>query len=249
MQPSYVGYVATGVDAALLFETCLQGYLPLIHERVDPLHRSRLIASGHIFIYMQEECNIQRWTDGLKWSPSRVLGDFLIYRELEGQLPQKMQRKMTTITQDNDSDLKLWEKHLYGSLIDSYNFKDNGLVKKTVAVRIGSSSLRLVSYYRASDIVTGRLRAPSTDWVSIGMDARAQICSPTADGVCRSPSTNLPGANTSVVPYHRAQDPQLNTKHEIFLYVNLHSDASYPASWHHCNQFCGDLCNGHNTAL
>ena len=89
------------------------------------------------------------------------------------------------------------------SLIDSYNFKDSGLVKKTVAVRIDSSFLRLVSCYRASDIVAGKLRAPSTDWDWVGMNARAEICSATADGVCssvdRSPSTNLLGANTSVV--------------------------------------------------
>jgi len=43
------------------------------------------------------------------------------------------------------------ERSLLGSLIDSYDFKRGGLIKKTNRVTLGSRILRLISYYMAAD--------------------------------------------------------------------------------------------------
>ena len=40
--------------------------------------RKTLVKSGAIFIFSVEESNIQRWTDGITWSPSRVVRNFLV---------------------------------------------------------------------------------------------------------------------------------------------------------------------------
>ena len=50
---------------------------------------------------------------------------------------------------------------LYGSLITSYNFKANGLVRKTLSVLVDGTKLHLVSYYRADDVLSGRLQSVS----------------------------------------------------------------------------------------
>jgi hypothetical protein len=71
-------------------------------RRQTPLHpapahdreREELINRGHVFIYEKHSSGIKRWTDGLNWSPSRVLGNFLIYRELEKAFPLGEKKKV-----------------------------------------------------------------------------------------------------------------------------------------------------------
>lgn len=52
---------------------------------------------------------------------------------------------------------------VYGSLIDSYDFKEGGLVKKTISITYRGVPHHLVSYYTAEDIVSGRLPTPTSD--------------------------------------------------------------------------------------
>lgn len=42
-----------------------------------------MITSGSVFVFDEEESGIKRWTDGFFWSPSRILGNFLLYRETD----------------------------------------------------------------------------------------------------------------------------------------------------------------------
>ncbi|KAK4054443.1 Gluconate transport-inducing protein [Microbotryomycetes sp. JL201] len=44
--------------------------------------RSRLVKPGAVFVWEEEEAGIRRWTDHIKWSPSRVSGPFLTYTEV-----------------------------------------------------------------------------------------------------------------------------------------------------------------------
>lgn len=110
-----------------------------------------------------------------------MLGNFLIYRELERPFPpgekrRSMERskrlngisKKETFGASNhalnggctspvaysnfdfqnaNSQSKETKHSLVGSLIDSYGFKEEGLVKKTISVVIGGVPYHLVSYY------------------------------------------------------------------------------------------------------
>jgi hypothetical protein len=38
----------------------------------------RMITSGSVFVFDEDESGIKRWTDGFFWSPSRILGNFLV---------------------------------------------------------------------------------------------------------------------------------------------------------------------------
>lgn len=61
--------------------------LPKITRRLRDDERKQ-ICSGTIFVFDEVESSIKRWTDGMIWSPSRILNNFLVYREVEKKDPK-----------------------------------------------------------------------------------------------------------------------------------------------------------------
>ncbi|TVY33766.1 Global transcription regulator [Lachnellula subtilissima] len=201
LSPTFYGHIASTQDALLLFEACLSGAMNHVARRPHDRERAGLIQSGNVFIYEEHSSGIKRWTDGVPWSPSRILGNFLVYRELERPFPpgekkraMKRGKKSPGIskaqvpfvasgishntgngyvpvssatsyldTPTSNSLSKETERSLIGSLVDSYGFKDEGLVKKTVSVTVGGVSHHLVSYYSVADVMNNRLQTPSKD--------------------------------------------------------------------------------------
>ncbi|KAH8689646.1 camp independent regulatory protein [Talaromyces proteolyticus] len=177
LEPTYHGYVATTQDALILFEACLTGVLHHVPRRPHDRERSHLVRSGN----------------GVTWSPSRILGNFLVYRELDKPFPpgekkramKKGTRRPGQSTRPGEpyarpesngqsyspttpsstygdrpqqSDV---ERALVGSLVDSYGFKDSGLVKKTMSVTVSGITHHLVSYYSVEDVLKGILSPPT----------------------------------------------------------------------------------------
>ncbi|KAI2642773.1 Gti1/Pac2 family-domain-containing protein [Xylaria nigripes] len=198
LAPTFHGYIGTTMDALILFEACLTGHLTHIPRRPQDRERHSLIRSGNIFIYEEHSSGIKRWTDGIPWSPSRILNNFLLYRELEkpfqpGEKKRAMRRpartdgvtkpisrnradtpgqyrpglnstgslvptggissSMLSIPNGGDAD-----RAYIGSLVDSYKFKENGLIKKTISVQHQGVTHHLVSYYNLDDIKSGALK-------------------------------------------------------------------------------------------
>ncbi|KAJ6151044.1 hypothetical protein N7470_007638 [Penicillium chermesinum] len=150
-------------------------------------------SGGSVFIYEENSSGIKRWTDGVTWSPSRILGNFLVYRELDKPFPpgekkramKKGNRRPAPATRPGepyprpDSNGQGYsptsptgafgerphqsevERALVGSLVDSYGFKDSGLVKKTMSVTVMGVTHHLVSYYSVEDVMRGVLNPPS----------------------------------------------------------------------------------------
>lgn len=83
LAPTYTGFVENRTDFLLLIEGCLVGQLHYLPRRPEKDERKQLIKSGNIFIYTESTSSIKRWSDGVAWSPSRILGDFVIHREVE----------------------------------------------------------------------------------------------------------------------------------------------------------------------
>ncbi|KAI8666650.1 hypothetical protein NCS57_00890800 [Fusarium keratoplasticum] len=168
--PTYVGYIHSTLDALIIFEACLSGARNHVPRRPQDRERQELIRSGNVFIYEEHASGIKRWTDGVSWSPSRILDNFLVYRELERPFgpgekkralkkPKKMSNGITKTeprceTRDED-------RALIGSLVDSYDFKQSGLVKKTISITFQGVPHHLVSYYTCEDVKSGRLTCPS----------------------------------------------------------------------------------------
>lgn len=214
--PTFHGFVQNSMDGLVLFEACLSGKLNHVPRRPHDRERSQLIKSGSVFIYEENASGIKRWTDGVAWSPSRILGNFLLYRELEkpfppGEKKRAMKRKRTSIpgepyprrdSDDNEGDLpadlepttqevpgegakaegagttdheKDLERSLIGSLVDSYGFRQNGLVKKTMSITLDGISHHMVSYYKVDDVKNNLLPRPGSDQRLQGLAVRPEL--------------------------------------------------------------------------
>ncbi|KAI5928800.1 Gti1/Pac2 family-domain-containing protein [Camillea tinctor] len=196
LNPTFCGYIGTTMDALILFEACLTGRLSHVPRRPHDRERSNLIRSGNVFIYEEHSSGIKRWTDGVPWSPSRILGNFLLYRELDKPFqPGEKKRALKHKKSDNgvtkppgssrsnsiggysSGTLPLSasfpgydspnnarneaERALVGSLVDSYQFKHDGLVKKTISVQYRGVQHHMVSYYSIQDVIDNKLRTPA----------------------------------------------------------------------------------------
>lgn len=85
--PTWRGHIETTKDALIIFEACFTGALAHCFRRPHDRERNQLIVSGNVFVYEEATSGIKRWTDGIPWSPSRILTNFLIYRQLNCPFP------------------------------------------------------------------------------------------------------------------------------------------------------------------
>lgn len=105
LNPSYYGYVGSTKDALLIIQEILDKQLELVPRRPHERERGNLIKSGNVFVFIEEHSGIKRWTDGIAWSPSRILGRFLVYRELDKHSlsekdDKKKKKRKVSIEQD-----------------------------------------------------------------------------------------------------------------------------------------------------
>lgn len=97
---TYYGYVETVEDAVMIVEACRFGRLMRVKRRLLEKERQG-IRSGSVFVFVERESGIRRWTDGKVWSPSRICGEFLIYRELESRQAPANRKPQTPVTPVN----------------------------------------------------------------------------------------------------------------------------------------------------
>ncbi|KAF8313292.1 Gti1/Pac2 family-domain-containing protein [Cantharellus anzutake] len=70
------------LHAHVLFEAVRLGHLPMIRRRLTGTERAQL-QSGDVFVWEEasHKGGLERWTDGRKWSASRMREPFLFYEE------------------------------------------------------------------------------------------------------------------------------------------------------------------------
>ncbi|KAL9550471.1 hypothetical protein MBANPS3_004715 [Mucor bainieri] len=182
---TFHGYIETTQDSLLVFEACRRNILPKVSRRLQERER-KMVRSGSVFVFDEKDSGIKRWTDGLVWSPSRILGNFLIYRELDKkpsasqkqQIRKRSTSSTSTLSETSSSSTKIRQttaatdnsshhqhqrtnRQLVGSLSEAYNFKEHGLIKKTMSLVVNGAPLHLVSYYHPNDVLEHQLRTPS----------------------------------------------------------------------------------------
>jgi hypothetical protein len=105
------------------------------------------------------------------------MGNFLVYRELDKPWPQGQkkvaQKRKRSADQSNDTptaEVSLYadqtcedDRRLVGSLVDSYGFKPNGLVKRTLTISYNGIAHHIICYYKVSDIKDGLFHRPGFD--------------------------------------------------------------------------------------
>ncbi|KAG0250906.1 hypothetical protein BG011_007985 [Mortierella polycephala] len=139
---TYFGLIKTPQDALIIFEgkftnSCRLGLTSRVHRRLSDIERQS-VRSGSVYCFDEREAGMRRWTDGKSWSPSRVTGSFLTYRELDD-------------THGNHNG-----KNVY---------RPNGLLKQSFSITTSENQkLHLISYYTNDDVRSERLcNTPSLD--------------------------------------------------------------------------------------
>ncbi|KAL8734537.1 MAG: hypothetical protein Q9166_001437 [cf. Caloplaca sp. 2 TL-2023] len=245
--PTWRGHVETTKDALLIFEGCFQGTLAHCFRRPHDRERADLIMSGNVFVYEEATSGIKRWTDGIPWSPSRILTNFLIYRQLNSPFPPGEKKRATkrsqrvhkpgepyptpassTATKDEYSNSfspespglrsdegtdKDGDRGLVGSLVDSYEFKEKGLLKKTMTVTIKGVQHHLVSYYSLED-AKHKLKTPRDDDQLRNLNLRPELLNQP-----KFKFQNLDDAGDGTFE-------QSDTTHQTFTYLPPSIDAS-----------------------
>ncbi|ETW82758.1 hypothetical protein HETIRDRAFT_315871 [Heterobasidion irregulare TC 32-1] len=170
VQP-FIGFVDTTTDALRLIMAARQGVIPRITRRLNDAERRSMIRSGTVFVFSVEESGIRRWTEGLSWSPSRIVGNFLVYREVTERGSSRIapERRATPSTASASASNSPVQRHRsrsetsVGRSVEAVAaMKPNGLTKKTITVKVDGTDHHLVSYYREEDVHHGRLQRPTS---------------------------------------------------------------------------------------
>lgn len=124
------------ISSTCSLTACHLGIIPRVHRRLSDIER-QCVRSGSVYCFDEREAGMRRWTDGKSWSPSRVTGSFLTYRELDD-------------THGTTS------KNAY---------RLEGLFKQSFSITTSDNKkLHLISYYKNDDATSeGHFMAPSRD--------------------------------------------------------------------------------------
>lgn len=156
ISPTCYGCIDNEEDLALVIQGVFDGNLRCIERRPYEAEKAELVGSGNIFVFNEERSGIKRWTDGFSWSPSRISGKFLVYREYN-KLDSTQDPSLHTVLDYNIFE-RSHQKYVY-----------TGLLKKTFSLKYcidptdGSKleTFHLVAYYKEQDIHQGSLKRPS----------------------------------------------------------------------------------------
>ncbi|KAJ3316736.1 hypothetical protein HDU76_001584 [Blyttiomyces sp. JEL0837] len=163
---SAFGHLEGAVDAMLVVEGCRTGVLSCLDGRPKEIGDVSL-RSGSIIVFDEIGSRMRRWRDGKKWTPSRMSGPFLVYRELDGSLSDD---QVISGDKQNSSSIHKQHQSQDNRRIDSNEqdnrgiprVKEDGLIKKTISITTEEGRrYRVVSYYSQSDVSSGFLTTPS----------------------------------------------------------------------------------------
>ncbi|KDQ27481.1 hypothetical protein PLEOSDRAFT_51203 [Pleurotus ostreatus PC15] len=100
--------VRSPADAHIIFHAVSLGLLPIVSRRLDAEER-RAITTGCVFVWEERGPNteatglgIERWTDSIRWGPSRVRDEFLFYHE----------KQQAEVEMGSDSDAAFYKEKL-----------------------------------------------------------------------------------------------------------------------------------------
>lgn len=213
-------------DAHIILEAVRLGILPLITRRLLVNERDEL-RSGQVYVWeeAQDDGGLLRWTDGRRWSQSRMRGDYLFYEEKIETTQEERDAKAARRAQRASDPNAFISPPLRRKDRPS---KPNGLTKQTYSVTVtfpGSSETRkwhVVAYFSGNDY----LRLPvieDYDYLrnirkSTGIFFRNRIICPRKDGASyhsddsdmHDVANSLPPPIHNSHPYPLAPLPNIN---------------------------------------
>ncbi|KAF9481070.1 hypothetical protein BDN70DRAFT_876809 [Pholiota conissans] len=142
-------------DAHVVLEAVRLNILPLLKRRLLASEREEL-KSGHVYVWeeAQDDGGLLRWTDGRRWSQSRMRGDYLFYEEKIETTQEERDAKAARRARRASDPNAIVPPPIRRKDRPS---KPNGLTKQTYSVTVnlpGSSEPRkwhVVAYFSGED--------------------------------------------------------------------------------------------------
>lgn len=134
------GYIHTADEATLLVHAIRLGLVIPISERLSNDERDT-IRTGSIFCFVENDSGMKRWTDGKIWSPSKILGQFLLYKEVPRHLSKSALKK------EKNSERRR-RSYTYGLGRDFYCDDDFTMYKKTISLTVDGKNYHVISYFQ-----------------------------------------------------------------------------------------------------
>ncbi|QRV90808.1 cAMP-independent regulatory protein pac2 [Ceratobasidium sp. AG-Ba] len=166
-------------DALLVIEAAERGLFPRLVRRLTEKERANYIRSGAVFVYDEFESGIKRFTDTMIWSPSRIVGNYLVYRQMRKHEPRPSSRaaaslptqpasmrslarpRPESVLNESERARKRREQLYVGSLTSNDKFKPDGLVKRTFSLMGEGKHIHVIAYYTYEDAMNERFETPS----------------------------------------------------------------------------------------
>ncbi|ELQ74915.1 Gluconate transport-inducing protein [Trachipleistophora hominis] len=136
---SYIrGYLHTYDEAFLMVHAVRLGLIKPYRERLSLKERDD-IRSGNIYIFIEDKTLMMRWTDGRTWSPSKILGSFLLYKEV----PKNLTKNATMKNRRNKME------RLKCTPLEKQLQQDKFLLhKKTISLSYGRETYHIIAYFQ-----------------------------------------------------------------------------------------------------
>ncbi|KAF8895743.1 Gti1/Pac2 family-domain-containing protein [Gymnopilus junonius] len=112
--------IRSPVDARVIFHSVFLNIFPIVTRRLDTEERG-LITTGSVYVWEERGpqaeltgVGIERWTDGIRWGPSRVREGFLFYHEKPSQ-----QLYVDNMSPSYDASRSILTKQTYTVYVDT----------------------------------------------------------------------------------------------------------------------------------
>ncbi|KAJ3284409.1 hypothetical protein HDU79_008245 [Rhizoclosmatium sp. JEL0117] len=155
---TYHGFIEDPLDAVYVVQGTLEGVLPAFKGNAEEM-ASIKVRSGTVIVMPEKGLTVKRWRDGIKWSPSRAYGQFLLYRQIELKDPGAPDEPDVThepapYSTPYGSTTGLQPTFTARTLKEGTQITENGLTKRTITVRGSDGEKhRVVSYYNSKDVM------------------------------------------------------------------------------------------------
>ncbi|KZW02570.1 hypothetical protein EXIGLDRAFT_829105 [Exidia glandulosa HHB12029] len=179
-------YIRDVYDVVAILNAWHNRLVPECTRRLKDSEKHLYIRSGWWVIFPVDLCGVNRWTDTHKWSPSRVQGNFFIYRQIDAPRSRQARKLISHPYNRAARDVRLsagrsrvqqhssgesssssysddewanreFDRTIVSSWTDNTAFTKDGICKKTFALVYQGRDYRIISYYNPDDAQSGAL--------------------------------------------------------------------------------------------
>lgn len=131
------GYLRSYDEAFLIVHALRLGYISPIRKRLTQRERDE-INTGNIYIFIENKTMMVRWTDGCTWSPSKILGPFLLYKEVPKHMTKNATMKQRDAKTSKPKCIPIEKQLQIDKLV---------MHKKTVSIAHAGDVYHIVAYF------------------------------------------------------------------------------------------------------